>query len=233
MVYYLGVNNSRHTETKKPPFTVFLAATIVIFFLSLSSADSIDLVPNYIDGSSASAADSQSVALSSLPQLGLSGQGETAATDATTTVGFEPERLIIPAIGLDLAVQNPSTRDIDTLDALLQNGPARYVDSAKLGEAGNMIIFAHSSHLPIVHNKMFQAFNKIPDLKAGDSITLTAGGTAYMYSVVSVTKADVSDTSIDMSASKGTRLTLVTCDTLTGKSARYVLEADFVGTYTL
>jgi LPXTG-site transpeptidase (sortase) family protein len=223
------VTNSQHKGEKKPPFSVFLAATVVIFFLSLSSADSIDLVPNYIDGSNVpAAADSQSVALSSLPQLGLSGGG-----DATSTTGVLPERLSIPAIGLDLALQNPDTRDVDTLDALLKNGPARYVDSAELGQAGNMIIFAHSSHLPIVHNKMFQAFNNIPNLKAGDSITLTGGGKAYMYSVVSVTKADATDTNIDMSLSKGTRLTLVTCDTLTGVSARFVLEADFVGSYSL
>ena len=38
------------------------------------------------------------------------------------------------------------------------------------------------------------------------------------------------DTTIDLSVSLGTKLTLVTCDTLTGKSARFVLTADFVGT---
>jgi sortase (surface protein transpeptidase) len=31
-------------------------------------------------------------------------------------------------------------------------------------------------------------------------------------------------------APDGKKLTLVTCDTLTGKSARYVLEATFIGT---
>jgi sortase (surface protein transpeptidase) len=128
-------------------------------------------------------------------------------------------------------VQNPTTKDLGALDALLTSGPARYVDSAKLGEAGTMIIFAHSSHLPIVHNKMYQAFNKIPDLKAGDSITLTGeDGVRYLYSVSRVYKADAESTSIDMSPSLGTRLVLVTCDTLTGKSARFVLEASLVGT---
>ena len=128
-------------------------------------------------------------------------------------------------------MQNPNTRDIQILDDSLQHGPARYVDSAQLGESGNVLIFAHSSHLPIVHNKMFQAFNNIPSLKAGDSITLTgADGKSYLYSVESVTKADVEKgTTIDVSPAQGTKLTLVTCDTLTGKSARYVLEAQFVG----
>ena len=208
--------------------TVFLAATVVIFFLSLSTADSVGFVPDYIDGSTSlttSGSDSQNnIALASLPELGE----ETPAVS-----GVAPERLIIPAIDLDLAVQNPATRDISALDALLQNGPARYVDSAQLGEVGNMIIFAHSSNLPIVRNKMYQAFNKVPELKTGDTITLTAQGKAYMYSVVSIITADATNTNIDMSPEKGTRLTLVTCDTLTGKSARYVLEASFVGTYDI
>ncbi len=228
MVYYIPVNNSYRTSENKPPFTVFLAATVVIFFLSLSTADSVGFVPDYIDGSTplaASGPDAQSVALSSLPQL----NGDTPLV----VNRVEPERLIIPAIGLDLAVQNPSTRDIGALDALLQNGPARYVDSAQLGEQGNMILFAHSSRLPVVRNKMYQAFNKVPELKAGDSITLTAEGKAYMYSVVSIITADATNTNIDMSPEKGTRLTLVTCDTLTGKSARFVLEASFVGTYAI
>ena len=206
---------------QKAPFSVFLAASIVIFFLSLSAADSIGFVPFYIDGTEPNAP--QSVALSNLPQLG---------EDAIDMKGIDPERIKIDAIDLDLAVQNPNTRDLGVLDALLQKGPARYVDSAQLGEKGNVVIFAHSSHLPIVHNQMFKAFNKIPDLKAGDSISITGGGKEFVYQVTSVTKEDTSDGKIDLSKT-GQHLTLVTCDTLTGKSARFVLQADFVGSYNL
>src|SRR5204863_10185400 len=110
------------------------------------------------------------------------------------------------------------------------NGPARYSGSATLGEVGNMVIFAHSSHLPIVHNKMFQAFNNVPNAKAGDSVTVTGtDGRTYLYRVVSVARADANDATIDLSPTAGTKLTLVTCDTLTSKSARYVLTADFTG----
>jgi LPXTG-site transpeptidase (sortase) family protein len=226
--------NSRNT--RKAPAGVFVALAIVIFFLTLSAADSVGFVPNYIDGtapqsdiaqndtSSDTSSDTQSngtLALSQLPQL-----GEVADASVVTAL---PARVEIPAIDLDLAVQNPSTTNIDKLDALLQNGPARYTDSAKLGEKGNMIIFAHSSHLPIVHNQMFKAFNRIPELQSGDSITIVGDdGKNYMYTVDSVVKADT-DSTIDMSAKEGTKLTLVTCDTLTGKSARFILTADFVG----
>lgn len=220
----------RSVEPKKAPASVYLATVVVVFFLTLSAADSIGFVPYYIDGTEPKAvadtsSDTQigsSVALSNLPELG----DENAEAIA-------PERIQIPAIDLDLAIQNPSTKNIDALDELLKNGPARYVDSAKLGEKGNMIIFAHSSHLPVVRNQMYKAFNRIPELKQGDTVTLIAGGKRYMYAVNSVEKADATDTRIDMSKDKGTRLTLVTCDTLTSKSSRFVLDASFIGSYSL
>ena len=196
----------------------------------------------------------ETLALSSLPQLGEN-QTPTAGVTFTTGTGqitipstatgaqsanhssaqianhvATPVRLIINSQSIDLPVQNPSTRDVDALDALLVNGPARYSASAKLGEKGNVVIFAHSSHLPIVHNQMFRAFNKIPDMATGDMITLVGSdGKRYDYAVDSVKKATTDDgTTIDLGGSAQT-LTLVTCDTLTGKSARFILTARFVG----
>ena len=215
---------------QKAPIPVFIATTIVIFFLTLSAADSVGLIPDYLDGTAKSTNNSSeaNVQLSALPEL-----GETTNTDTQpfATKKILPTRIQIDAIGLDLGVQNPDTRDIAKLDNLLVKGPARYVDSAMLGNSGNMIIFAHSSHLPVVRNQMFKAFNRIPELKAGDTITLSGDdGISYVYSVTDIKKADAGDTTIDLSTTLGTKLTLVTCDTLTGKSARYVLSADFVGT---
>ena len=249
---------NQHNSNKKPPFAVFLSAFVLLFFCSLSAADSIGFVPDYIDGSSpvadngtgslatggsnAQIADnsdtgsqpiasaSSDVPLSSLPQLGVT-QASGADMPSTPT-GIEPTRIIIPAGNIDLPVQNPSTTDVNALDALLKAGPAHYIDSADLGEKGNLIIFAHSSHLPVVINKMYQAFNNIPNLKSGDSITIEGSdGKNYLYQVVSVVKADVNDgTTIDTSPTHGTNLTLVTCDTLTGVSARFVLTATYIGT---
>lgn len=219
---------SRHTGTAKPPKRVFFAALIVIFFSFLSAADSIGFVPCQLDGTCLPGqGTNSSIALSSLPMLG----DEATPTQSTTPTTL-PARIEISTAGIDLPIQNPATRDLDALDALLQNGPARYVDSARLGEQGNVIIFAHSSHLPIVHNQMFRAFNSIPDLKPGDSITLVGNdGTKYLYSVDSVVKASTNDgTNIPLSPTLGKKLTLVTCDTLTGKSARFILTATFVGT---
>jgi LPXTG-site transpeptidase (sortase) family protein len=233
------MNKGFHTEynPQKPPFAVYLSATIILFVLTLSVADSLGLVPDYIDGTQAEhlAVNNQideSLPVCDLPELGEEKKPTPApVVESRTVVTAKPTAIIIPAIDMNLPVQNPTTRDLTALDALLTNGPARYVDSAKLGERGNVIIFAHSSHLPVVHNQMYKAFNRVPELTAGDTITIVGDdGQKYLYSVLSVRKADVSDATIDLSPRVGTKLTLVTCDTLTGKSARFILEADFIGT---
>ncbi|MCI0558676.1 MAG: sortase, partial [Nitrososphaera sp.] len=222
----------KHTHSdRKPPLGVFLATTVLVFFCTLSVADSIGFVPYYIDGTApATASTDSSVELSHLPQLGLPTHPERAGETASAST-VVPTHISIPAVGIDLPVQNPSTRDITALDALLPSGPARYVDSAHLGDSGNVLIFAHSSRLPIVHNQMFRAFNNIPNLQAGDMITLTGSdGKSYTYRVTSVKrKTTTSGALIDLSRTQGTKLTLVTCDTLTGKTSRFVLTADFVG----
>jgi LPXTG-site transpeptidase (sortase) family protein len=219
----------------KAPISVFLAATAVIFGLTLSAADSVGFVPYYVDGTEPTRS---KVALNDLPELGeeipfgtvIQEAGEETA--ATPDVAVAPTRIRIAAIGLDLPVSNPQTRDLEELDEVLKDGPARYVDSALLGETGNVLIFGHSSHLPVVHNQMYKAFNKIPNLKEGNVISIEGGGKEYLYTVTSVTKVDAEEGIIDLSK-KGNKLTIVTCDTLTGKSSRYVLEAEFVGSYDL
>lgn len=224
------VYNHLMTETpQKAPLSVFLAATVVIFVLTLSAAESVGFVPYYIDGTEPR---HDRVALNDLPELGEETTVAPTPEPEPTVVGVLPNRIRIPAINLNLSVSNPDTRDIEALDAVLKDGPARYVDSALLGEKGNVLIFGHSSHLPVVHNQMYKAFNKIPDLKTGDSVTVEGGGKAYEYRVTSVTQVDAEEGIIDLSKT-GNKLTIVTCDTLTGKSARYVLEAELIGSYDL
>ena len=174
-------------ETGKPPAAGFLSAAIVIFFLALLAADSVGFVPSYIDDINP-AGNYGKIALSNLPQL-----GEEQSPAAL------PERIAISAIGMDLPLQNPATKDIDALTEVLKAGPARYVDSARLGEKGNMLLFGHSSQLPIVRNRMYKAFNNISDLREGDSISVYGGGNEYIYSVKSVREGDAKKDVIDLS----------------------------------
>ncbi|MEK7106751.1 MAG: sortase [Patescibacteria group bacterium] len=211
---------TEHEAPRKAPMSVFLATVFVVFVLTLSAADSVGFVPNYIDGSNSGPSQNK-IALSNLPQLG--GPLDEAVVSA------EPARMTIPALGKDLPIQNPATKDIDALTEVLKAGPARYVDSAKLGEKGNMLLFGHSSHLPVVRNQMYKAFNDIETLAEGDSISVFGGGKEYIYRVTSVRMADAKTETIDLSKGSA-RLTLVTCNTLGEKTARWIVEAEFVGT---
>lgn len=211
-------------SSRKPPFPVFLAAMVVIFFLALSAADSIGFVPYYVGGTPPR----EKVSIAELPELGE----EEIALPAEEETGVAPARIRIDAIDLDLPVLNPETRSIAALDEVLKDGPARYVDSALLGEKGNILIFGHSSHLPIVHNQMYKAFNKIPDLKEGDTIEIEGEGKIYSYRVLTVRSVNAEEGIIDLKR-EGNRLTIVTCDTLTSKSARFVVDAELVGSYEI
>ncbi len=210
-----------HSE---PPRSVFLAAIVVIFILALSAADSVGFVPYYIDGS-------EPRPKVTVEQLADIPQAEVALP-VEDTVGVAPTRIRIAAIDLDLPVLNPETRDIAALDAVLKDGPARYVDSALLGEKGNVLIFGHSSHLPVVHNQMYKAFNRIPDVKAGETVEVESEGKVFSYRVIGIKSVNAEEGIIDLSR-EGNRLTIVTCDTLTSKSARFVLEAELVGSYEI
>ena len=216
-----------HPNTKNPPKRVFLAAVVLIFFSTRTALESVGFVPSYIDGSTTlttsgtASAQPGEVRLSDLPQL---------AESPAIPQGVLPERIRSAAIGLDAVIQNPDTRDIDALALSILKSPTRYVDSAKLGVPGNMLIFGHSSTYRVVRNPMYKVFNRISELKPGDSISVEGGGVEYLYSVTSVRSVDVNEAIIDLSPTVGTKLTLTTCDILTGKSARFVVEADFVGT---
>lgn len=220
----------------KNSFFLFLVAAGAIFVLTLSAAASIGFVPYYIDGKGG--------------PLGEMPLGEPAPVEEpavlppgvpspqpmqpapSPVVVVDPERIIIQEIGLDLEVFNPETRDLVALDEVLKSGPARYVDSARLGESGNILIFGHSSRLPVVHNQMYKAFNRVPELETGDLVVLHGGGKEYVYRVTGLEQVDAAEGIIELPR-VGNKLTLVTCDNLTGKSARFVLSAELIGSYAL
>jgi LPXTG-site transpeptidase (sortase) family protein len=222
----------------KNSFFLFLVAAGAIFVLTLAAANSIGFVPYYIDGKGGP--------LDDLPLVEEITEIAAPIQELVTPLlptpmpqpmsapepAVNPERIIIQEIGLDLEVFNPETRDLAALDEVLKSGPARYVDSARLGEQGNILIFGHSSRLPVVHNQMYKAFNRVPELETGDLVVLHGGGKEYVYRVTGLEQVDAAEGIIELPR-VGNKLTLVTCDNLTGKSARFVLSAELIGSYAL
>jgi LPXTG-site transpeptidase (sortase) family protein len=146
--------------------------------------------------------------------------------------GESPVRIEIPSLGLRTTVSNPTSSSIATLDAELIKGAVRYPGSGIPGEEGNVVIFGHSSHLPVVHNQAYRAFNDIQNLKAGDVIYVIGDAHAYVYAVESVEEATTESDAIPLKV-EGAKLTLATCNNFGTKEDRFIVVANLVNVDTL
>ncbi len=169
-------------------------------------------------------------------------QTNTSDVQATTTVSIEtpvvatatelPVRVVATKIGLNVTIKNPTSADVDVLDNDLLTGAVRYPTSAKLGENGTVLLFGHSSYLPVVHNQAYKAFDGIQNLKAGDTVSVFSSALEYRYAVEKVEVANADEDVVEL-RQNGKFLTLVTCDSFTKKTDRFIVTAKFVGAYPL
>jgi LPXTG-site transpeptidase (sortase) family protein len=143
-----------------------------------------------------------------------------------------PLKLEIPAINRVVSVANPTSTTITELDKELLHGAVRYPTSAKLGEEGNVVLFGHSSYLPVVGNEAYKTFNGIQKLVAGDEILVSSADRVYVYRVRIVEKKNAKDDGIPLAVS-GKVLTLSTCNSFGEKSDRFVVTADFVESHAI
>lgn len=168
-----------------------------------------------------------------LPDAPKSAAAIAAVASATTTpvaqvaVAELPAKIEIPDIKLSATISNPTSTDLHVLDNALLKGAVRYPTSAKLGEVGNVVLFGHSSYLPVVGNQAYKTFDDIQKLKVGAVVNVLSGGTVYTYQVRVVEKKSANDGAIPLSVA-GRVLTLSTCNSFGEKSDRFVVTADFV-----
>ncbi len=142
-----------------------------------------------------------------------------------------PIRVVAGAVGLDAAVVNPADTDIGVLDKALLKGAVRYPTSAELGVDGTVLLFGHSSYLPIVNNRAYKTFNDIQNLKEGDTISVYSGSLEYRYRVTAVETANATADAVAL-PQDGKYLKLVTCNTFGKKEDRFIVSASLVGTYS-
>ncbi|MEX0651848.1 MAG: sortase [Candidatus Paceibacterota bacterium] len=213
------------TEIKKTTLVVlehkweFLPIFLAVFFILFSIASLIGFVPEPKEDSVTG------VAYKNIEKA-------EASEVVTTVVSANPVHITIPSVGVDVNVENPESREIAVLDSALNKGAVRYPGTGSLTEDANIFIFGHSSFLPNVINKNYQAFNGLKRLKGGEEIFVDSADTRYVYRVSVVAMAQASEIKVDLS--QGVRkLTLSTCNSFGSESERYIVEADFVGSYSL
>lgn len=213
----------------------FFGLFFCVFVLSVAVLGKLDLLPNPQDVAQAASGDTTpSVTLAASPLVGTAQNAQnTGGSTGTTQTGSEfPVKITIPAISLSATIANPTSTNIEVLDNYLLAGAVRYPTSATLNENGNVVLFGHSSYLPVVNNQAYKTFDGIQKLKAGDTITVYSSDTAYTYAVTSVTKADANSAGIPLTVS-GKQLTLATCDSFGTKSDRFVVVANFVESHSI
>jgi LPXTG-site transpeptidase (sortase) family protein len=174
--------------------------------------------------------------LSQMPTVIMSNavrqQSQNLGTAYQTSGKVLPTRLVIEKIGVDTPISNPSSTDVAVLDQALLSGGVRYPASATLEENGNVLLFGHSTTLPVVRNQAYKAFVGIGTLTTGDQIKVRSADNEYLYSVTKVSKVSA-DKELVLFPATGRMLTLSTCDLLGTKADRFVVEAQFVRRYPL
>lgn len=143
-----------------------------------------------------------------------------------------PQSIVIDKLNRTVPVLNPTSSDIAVLDEALLSGAVRHPESADYSADGNVFILAHSSYLPNVFNKNFQAFNGIQDLVWGDKLRVQTGDTEYIYRVEEVYKANAREVFVPFTPGEA-RLTLATCNSFGSKEDRFIVEAVLVDTRAL
>lgn len=156
-------------------------------------------------------------------------EDEIVEIEDKITAELAPVPLFITIEKLDktIPVSNPESRLVSDLDNALLSGAVRHPDSADFAKHGNIFILGHSSYLPNVMNKNFQAFNGIQDLSWGHHIFLDSADTRYVYRVQKVYEAKASDVVVPFTPGES-RLTLATCNSFASKDDRFVVEAVLV-----
>jgi LPXTG-site transpeptidase (sortase) family protein len=143
-----------------------------------------------------------------------------------------PTTLYIKKLDRTVTIANPTSNSVAVLDEALLHGVVHHPDSAQLGANGNVFILGHSSYLPVVVNKNFQALNGIQNLAWGDTIEVRSATQVVSYQVEKVYKAKAEDVTVPMQGT-GPRLTLATCNSFGSKDDRFIVEAKAVSTRQL
>jgi|GEM_PF-752095 len=160
-------------------------------------------------------------------------QGGALPESLSRTPAAEPERLLIPSLGVEAFVVPVSSREVEYLGDTYQQWLAPrsgdlgwHNSSAKLGRAGNTVINGHSSG----YGEIFRDLEK---LKNGDEILLQAGHFQYSYVVANtiILKERWEPIEVRMAnarwihPSEDERLTLISCWPYPSNTHRVVVVA--------
>jgi LPXTG-site transpeptidase (sortase) family protein len=211
-------------ERKVPFFAVFLTVAFVTYGFLFA----IDFYPEN-KSAMATSTDSVVIATTTVAAKPAVAAIHTVPKSASSTI---PLKVIIEPLERTVAVSDPKSTDVTVLDTALLKGAIHYPGSATFEKPGTMVLLGHSSYLPVVHNKNYQAFNGIQKLVWGDIIRVQSSDTEYVYRVQRVVQAKASTSEVELQWVKS-ELILITCNSFGAKEDRFVVEAYLIDTKPL
>ncbi len=209
-------------HTRKWMFTAF---SVVIFLITTIVLAHVGIIPD--------AHSKPLPRIHTASAITLSSMAPVRSNILAISSRFEnPIKVVIPSVHVSASIKNPNTMSARILDKALLSGAVRYPRSAMLGERGNVILFGHSSYLPIVINQAYKTFNGIQGLHQGARVLVYSSSKIYEYAVSSVKKENATVDSITLTV-RGKVLTLATCNVFGKRSSRFIVTARFVKSYPI
>lgn len=211
----------------------FLIVFFLIVFVSYGALYIVDVVPEQEESPATEVAEGTTAVKE--PDSRLFADWDTDddwQNEVITGEATLPLSISFDALNRTVPVLNPTSNNIEVLDDALLRGVVRHPDSTDYSEPGNVFILGHSSYLPNVFNKNFQAFNGLQELTWGDTIRVKTADTEYVYRVDHVYKAKASELTVPVTKGEH-KLTLATCNSFASKDDRFIVEASLVSTRAL
>lgn len=207
----LSVNSGNLTYTNSRGWRIAVM-TVGIFVLLFGAADVTTRIAHSVFGSNASL-------YSFAPAVALLGTYNADNTSASATP-LVPVRLLVPAIGVDAAVEQVGKKEDGSMGTPTKFGNVGwYALGSAPGQPGNAVIDGH------VNNALTKAgvFEHLSQLALGDTVTVVnASGTQMSFIVTKVEEypADTAPAASIFTTTGPPGLVLITCDGDWVQSAR-------------
>ena len=117
--------------------------------------------------------------------------------DAPTVRLSDPDRLVIPRLGIDAPVIYAAEENEQAFQGALKSGAVHYPGTSGIGEPGNAYIFGHSSDYIWSRGRYKTVFALLPKIQIGELVTVTdREGYLYNYKVIETKVVSPSDVSV-------------------------------------
>jgi len=159
------------------------------------------------------------------PGTAQTSTGSNNAKSSSVSSGYSIQ---IPKINVNAPLSlNVDGNNKELYMKTLETGVAHMQKTALPGEAGNSVIFGHSSYYASKPGSFKEVFAPLDKLVVGDKITIFSSGNAFSYIVTEKKIVPPSDISVVQQDKTKKTMTLITCWPPKTTTNRYIVVANY------